>query len=193
MNQKIKEYINIEEDFFDLDKENRLAHMKLEFVTPRDLFDTNSITKTPVFNDEFTEWLKASFEYAPKKCKIDLDIAFDDMGGYSEDELRDAFLKNTALEFKRHERLSNMKNKIAFFLIGIGLLLFTSMLLVLSLWKEENVWKQIYSYIADIAATVAFWEAMTILVVENTERRRYMRSRAMKFHSIDFHKKESAS
>ena len=75
MNQKIKEYINIEEDFFNLDKENRLAHMKLEFVTPRDLFDTNSITKTPVFNDEFTEWLKASFEYAPKKYKIDLDIA----------------------------------------------------------------------------------------------------------------------
>lgn len=189
MNKKINDFINLEEEFFDLDKENKVANMKLEFNSPDEIFDKNSITKTPVFNDEFTEWMQAAFEYTPKGYKIALDVAFNDMGKYTSEDLKDFFLKNTALEFKRSQRKMSLKNKIAFILIGLGLILLVSLLLVTALWKDGGTPKEIFTYVFDIATTVTFWEALTILVVENTERRNYMKSLLKKFKSINFHKK----
>lgn len=189
MNKKINDFINLEGEFFDLDKDNKVANMKLEFNSPNEVFDKNSITKTPVFNDDFTEWMQAAFEYTPRGYKIDLDVAFNDMGGYTSEDLKDFFLKNTALEFKRSQRKINLKNKIAFGLIGLGLILLVSLLLVTALWKDGGTPKEIFTYVFDIATTVTFWEALNILVVENTERRNYRRSLLKKFKSIEFHKK----
>ena len=47
------EFKTIEEEFFDLDKQNKKAKMKLEFARPSDLFDNIAITKIPVLTDEF--------------------------------------------------------------------------------------------------------------------------------------------
>ena len=163
--------------------------MKLEFESPIEIFDKNSITKTPVFNDELTEWMQAAFEYAPRGYKINLDVAFNDMGEYTSEDLKSFFLKNTALEFKRSQRKMNLKNKIAFVLIGLGLVLLIALLLVTALWKDGGTAKEIFTYVFDIATTVTFWEALTILVVENTERRNYMGSLLKKFKNIEFHKK----
>lgn len=189
MNKKVKDFINLEEEFFELDKESKMANMKLEFESPIEIFDKNSITKTPVFNDEFTEWMQAAFEYAPRGYKINLDVAFNDMGEYTSEDLKSFFLKNTALEFKRSQRKMNLKNKIAFVLIGLGLVLLIALLLVTALWKDGGTAKEIFTYVFDIATTVTFWEALTILVVENTERRNYMGSLLKKFKNIEFHKK----
>lgn len=71
MKEVLKRIKDNEENFFDLDKENKIALMKLEFDNPNDIFDLNSITKTPLLNDDFIDWLKCSFEYAPDKYKID--------------------------------------------------------------------------------------------------------------------------
>lgn len=111
---KIKEKIeNIENDFFELDHENKKALMKLEFEKPSDIFDKNAITKMPFLSDDFLEWVKSAFGYAPKRYKIDLVITFDNLENYSEEELRNIFFKNLILEGKKALEDNGSKNKIA--------------------------------------------------------------------------------
>ena len=97
----LRRYQNIESEFFELDQENKKALMKLEFDKPSSIFDKNAVTKIPVLSDEFLSWIIASFEYAPKNYKIDLDIAFEDMENYNGEELKEIFFKNLILEAKR--------------------------------------------------------------------------------------------
>jgi len=189
MIKKVKELLNIEEDFFDLDKENKIAHMKLEFDNPDSIFDKNSLTKIPIFTDDFIERIQAAFEYTPRGYKIDLDIAFADMDTYSEEDLKNYFTKNTLLEMQRSQRKMNTKKIIAWALVIMGVISLIFLLLFTTLWSNEGAVKDVFIYIFDIATTVTFWEALTILVVENTERNAYLKSLKKKFHSIKFHKK----
>jgi len=190
MKKELKEFIDIEDEFFKLDKENKIAYMKLEFKKTTDIFDINSISKMPILSDDFIDWISSSFDMAPHNYKIDLEISFDDLEGYDNDALKNIFKKNMMLEFKKTRGQSHTKNLIAFSLIGIGIVFFTAMLLVSNLWKDGGVSKDIFAYIADIATTVTFWEAMTILVVENKERRSYMKNLYSRFANIEFKKKK---
>ena len=163
--------------------------MKLEFNKPSDIFDFNAITKKPTFTDDFFEWIKCSFEYAPRKYRIDLDISFDDLEGYDEETLNSLFYSNILLEAKRSYKTTLKKNRIAISLIILGVIFFISMLLITNLWTSENVIKSIISYIMDIGATVTIWEALTILIVENKEKRDLNIDLLRRFDSIRFHKK----
>ena len=189
MKEKIKELINLEEEFFDLDKENKIAIMKLEFAAPEEIFDKNSITKIPVFNDDFIEWLQSAFDYAPKGYKIDLEIAFDDLGEYTQEQLKEIFIKNTGLEFKKSQRQHEYKSKIALGLFAAGILFLIAMILLTALWQEERVLKEIIIAVIEIASWVTIWEALDIFIVENSERRNYMMSLKKRFKNINFLKK----
>jgi phosphotransacetylase len=68
-------------------------------------------------------------------------------------------------------------------------LFFAAMMIMNHLWVDGGVPKEVIGYIADIATTVTFWEAMTILIVENAERRSYLANLARRFESIAFRKK----
>ena len=183
---KIKEAANIEESFFDIDTVNNTAKIVLEFERPEDIFDTNYISKTPVLSDDFSEWIRSAFRLVSSKYKIDLTVRFDDMENYTEDELREIFRKNIDLEFKSNFIANRSKNRIAFSLIGIGVAFFMAMLLINNLWDSASVWKDVFVYISDIATTVTFWEAMTILVVEQKEKRAYLKDLRTRFSSIRF-------
>ena len=187
---RIKEMLMVEEDFFELDKEKKIAKMKLHFPKPSSIFDENSLTKTPMLSDDFFDWVKLAIQYPPRNYKLDLDISFDDMEGYTSEALQDIFEKNVALEFKRLNRETNSKNLLAMGLILIGVLFFVLTMIMNRLWTGENLAKEIISYVADIATTVTFWEALTILVVENKEKRDSAVSLAKRFGDINFHKKE---
>ena len=191
MKKKIKEYMGIEKDFFELDKEKKIAYMKLEFSKPSDIFDLNSISKIPILSDDFIDWVSSSFDMAPRGYKIDLEVLFDDLEGYDNDKLQKIFRKNMMLEFKKTQGKAHTKNLIAYSLIGLGVIFFITMLLITNLWKDGGVAKDIFTYIADIATTVTFWEAMTILVVENKERRSYMKNLYSRFDNILIKKKEA--
>ena len=186
---KFKRRHFIEENFFALDKENKIAHIDLEFGSPKDIFDSNVVGKTPMLNDDFMEWLTTALEYTPRRYKLDLSIHFDEMDGYEEEALTDAFKKNMMLEFIRIERKVHSKNKIAYLLIGLGLAFLLSMILIESLWQEESVAHTIFTYIFDIATTVTLWEALTILVVETFERRKEMRFFVKTLNEVTFAKK----
>ena len=189
MKKELKEFIGIEDDFFDLDKVNKIADMKLEFKKPTDIFDINSISKMPILSDDFISWIASSFDMAPQGYKINLEVSFDDLEGYDNDTLKNIFRKNMMLEFKKTREKAHTKNLIAFSLIGIGVIFFIAMFLIVNLWENGGVAKDIFTYIADIATTVTFWEAMTILVVENKERRSYMKNLYSRFSNIEFKKK----
>ena len=189
MNKIVDEIKNINKEFFDVDEEKKEVSVVLEYEKPSDIFDQKAITKIPMLSDDFVSWLQESFEYAPRDHKINLDIAFDDMDGYSEEELQNILKKNLLLEAHRMLKATSLKNRIAFILVGIGIVAFIAMLIITNLWIDDSVAKQIFSYISDIAVTVTFWEAMTILIVENAEKTNYYNNLRKGYNRITFHKK----
>lgn len=64
--------------------------------------------------------------------------------------------------------------------------MFFTTILIESVWRGDSVWKDIVIYLSDIAATVAFWEALSILVIERSENRSYLIDLASRFSSIRF-------
>ena len=88
MNKYIEKFNDIENEFFNLDKENKIATITLKFDKPSDIFDTNSITKIPILNDEFIDWITFSYKYAPKNYCIALDVSFSSLENYKEDVIR---------------------------------------------------------------------------------------------------------
>jgi len=189
MKKQFKEFLDIENDFYELDKDNKLAYMKLEFERPSEIFDKNTISKTPILSSDYIRWVSDSFERAPRGYKINLEILFNDLEEYDNEKLNDIFKRNMVLEFKKSERKANSKNFIAYSLIIIGIIFFVIMILINNLWKNGGILKDIFKYVSDIATTVTFWEAMTILVVENKERRSYMKNLYSRFDNIEFKKK----
>lgn len=183
---RIKELAEIESDFFDVDKSSETAKIELQFDCPDEIFDTNYVVKTPVLSDDFMDWLRSAFTLVSPVYKIVLTVRFKDMQGYKEEELRRIFTKNIELEFKSRYKENRLKNRIAYSLIGIGLVFFLAMLTVNHFWSSESVWKEIFVYISDIATTVTFWEAMTILVVQQRENRAYLKNLATRFSNIRF-------
>lgn len=189
MKENINELLNIEKEFYDFDEEKKEINFKLEFSEPEEIFDKNSITKVPVLSDEFFSWIQSSLEYTPNDYKLNIDIKFDDMKGYNEQQLKEIFNKNLQLEFKKNHRQKKSKDLIAYSLIAIGIVSLISMLLITWLWTQESLFRKIVTYVLDIATTVVIWEAMTMLLVENKERRSYLKNILIRFGSISFGEK----
>ena len=186
MNKPLQELATIENRFFEIDEETGIAKMKLHFSSPSELFEENTVTKIPVFTDDFLEWLDFALEYTPRKTKIALDIAFSDWGGYTEEEIQAIFRANMGLEIKRNLRGYSEKKNLAYSLFGIGIVFFLAMVLMSLFWKEGGILEEMIRYVADVATCVTFWEAIYILVVENKERRTKVKSLLKRFHSISF-------
>ena len=188
MKKLAEEYKIVGNEFFDCDDANKIALMKLHFQKPTEIFDNNAVTKLPILSDDFFEWVISSFRYAPKHYKISLDISFDDMEGYTEEDLKTIFYKNILLDTKKEFKKRSNKARIAFILLLVGISFLVAMLLMTALWKNAGIEKDVVSYVFDIATTVTIWQAMTILIVDNTEETQRARQFAKCFESISFHK-----
>ena len=182
----IDEYENIENEFFDIDHEKKIARVKLIYDTPRDLFDNNFATARPVLTDDFFDWINYVVDAVPKKYRIDLEVCFKDLEGYSVEQLTDNFKKNVILQYKTGETAKKRKNRIAFILIGTGVTFFVANILAGHLWTDGGLVKDIAAYVADIAATVTIWEALTILLVDRTEDTGRKRDYLTRFEKIEF-------
>ena len=91
---------------------------------------------------------------------------------------------DTKKEFKKRSN----KARIAFILLLVGISFLIAMLLMTALWKNAGIEKDVVSYVFDIATTVTIWQAMTILIVDNTDETQRARQFAKCFESISFHK-----
>lgn len=192
MKKNLEELKAIESEFFDINEERKIATLRFRFSSPEDIIDVNSVTKIPVLNDEFSEWIAYALAYTPRRVKIDIDVSFVSMEGYTEEGLSEIFQKNVALEAKKTFREMRAKKILAYSLIGIGLLAFLLMVLLTHVF-DTGLAGEIVGYVSDIATTVAFWEALTILLVENRERKNAAIDVMKRFHSISFHAEETPS
>ena len=189
-NEFVEKYNHIEEEFFTLDKENNIANISLEFNNPSEIFDLNYVTKTPILNDELTEWIYSIFKLVPNRYKINLNICFDSLEGYKEDELLDIFEKNILLEYKKLINSQHRQRRIALSFLGSGILVLIITLLLTFLWNDGGVLKEVIAYILDVIVYVVMWEAVTILVVDSRERNFKIKNAIKRFNKITFSKME---
>ena len=184
----VERYLNIEDEFFEIDKTNRIAKVKFCFDSPADIFDQNYLAAKPVLNEAFLGLVHELFGYVPHRYKVDLTVQFRNMGGMSEQELKDIYHANLLFEYKARKNISRHTNRTAIGLISVGLLLFFGMLTIKHVWPGDSIPKDICVYIADIATTVTFWEALYILVVLNREHLSETSDVISRFHAIHFEK-----
>lgn len=190
MRQKTFEsFEKIEEDFFEIDRKQQSAGIRLTFDKVSDIFDINYMTKMPVLSDDFMEWIASAFNIIPSRYKIELSVSFKDYEGYTEKQLNEIFWKNILLDARSKWENQKKRNSIAYGLIAVGIVFFIGMILTELRWDTESVMKTIVSYISDIATTVAFWEAMTILIVERKEQRSYLKAVRKRFIGVSFGRK----
>lgn len=183
------EYLNIEEEFYELDHEQKTALIRLEYEKPSDIIKSNAATKTPWLTDDFLEDLINIFNYIPLKYKLKIRIAFDDLDGYSEEQMEDIFQKNLMLETKSRNRDARGHNRLALYLCLIGVLCILLSIWVNRIWTDESTLRDIVVYVLDIAATVPFWAAMEIYFIDNSERRRQLVNLKKRFAGIEFCRK----
>lgn len=136
------------------------------------------------------EWIASAFNIIPSRYKIEISVSFGDYEGYTEQQLNDIFWKNIVLDAKGKRDHQKKRNSIAYGLIAVGVAFFIGMLLTEIRWQTESVMKIIFSYISDIATTVAFWEAMTILIVERREQRSYLLAVEKRFSGVTFENRQ---
>ena len=189
MRKIIKDPGQIVKDFFDIDEAAETAKVRLHFDSPKEIFDVNCMSKTPIFSDDFDEWLQSAFVMIPSKYKLALDITFDDMDGYTSEQLDDIFKKNLSLSVSTLLHSVRFRDGIAIGLIAAGIVSFIVMMLAGRLWDNESFWHDVFFYIFNIATTVLFWEAAGILFVETREHRRTVKAYRERFESISFSKK----
>ena len=186
MEQTKSEFRSIEEEFFELDHENKEVLIRRTFEKPEEIFDTNAVTKTPLMTEEFIESLIGAFDRVPDKYKLNIRIAFDDLDGYSEEQLVDICRKNFMQETKTRIRYAYRQNRLAVALCGIGLFFILLSIWLGSVWTAESTVRDVVLYILDIVATVPFWGAMEICIIDNRERRRKILNIKRRFHTIEF-------
>lgn len=186
-----RNYEQIEKDFFETDEAAETATICLCFERPSEVFDVNCLSKTPIFNDDFDEWLRSVFEMIPSKYKIALEVTFEEMDGYTPARLQDIFLKNLLLSARTISQSIRTRDHIAIGLIVTGLISFVAMMLIGNLWVTESFWHEVFFYFLDIATTVLFWEAAGILLVETREHRVTVKAYRERFTSIRFQEAET--
>ena len=183
-------FLSIEESFFKLDQENKIGTVELSYENPEEIFDPNLRSLTPRFSADFSEQLISLFDFIPSRCSLEIRVLFDDLGGYSEEQLTEIWKKNLLLEARIRLRETKAQNKLALGLCLLGLVFILTSILIGRLWTEESVLREIVAYILDIVATVPFWGAMDIYFIENRERRKRTHAIIKRFHAITFRQKE---
>ena len=187
----LKEYQSTEEDFFNLDREKKLAHIDMHFEKPEDIFEQRVISKIPLLTEEFTDLYVNAFDLVPKEYKLDVSFSFDDLDGYTEKELEEIFWKNVLLNIKILKRQTDKKNSLALLLCGIGILFILLYIFVERSWNDESAAREIVTYVLDIIATVPFWGAMETYIIDNSETRKDLLNLKRRFHNVSFSRKNS--
>ena len=107
----LRDFAEIENRFFDLDETKRLAHIRLRFDAASDLFDVNYLTKQPIINDDFLDWINSAFQMVPASYQIELNIEIGDLEHYTKEDLQSIFHDNILLEHKtKHQESGEKRN-----------------------------------------------------------------------------------
>ena len=185
-----KTFLSIHDDFFQLDKQNKQARIDLEFQAPSEIFSSTVQAGIPMMNEEFLARLMNSFDYIPDKYKLNIRVSFSDMEEYTEEYLDEIFRKNLMLVLRILNQKTRRRNRRVLILCGIGFAFILLSAWLNRLWTEEGTVKDIVFFMLDIIATVPFWGAVNIYLVESSERRRTAVNIRKRFNSISFQRKD---
>ena len=185
-----KHLIRIEDKFFNLDHDRHIAYMELTYDRPSDLFDKDVFTKKPMISDEFISGLSSMFSYLPIGYKLNIRISFNDMEDYSEEDLRVLFMQNLELELMARIRSNFYEYSIALILCAIGVVFVLASIFLRNFWTDPSVFQQILIFFADTLATVPFWGALDVLLVQRVTQKKEFSNIARRFGDIEFKKKE---
>ena len=119
-------------------------------------------------------------------------MVFDEMGGYTKEQMTEILKKNIMLVIKSRNRIAHRHNMLALTMVGIGILLILLFVWISKIWTEESEARSIAEFILEIVATVPFWAAMEIYFIDNSERRRTLMNLTRRFHRIEFVTKDEA-
>lgn len=181
-----KNYLSIEKEFFEMDEENKTALIRMEFQSPDEIIKSGTISKTPMMTDEFLDDVVGMFDLVPDTYHLDLRMVFDEMGGYTKEQMTQIFDKNILLITKSRNRIAHRHNMLALYMFGIGVLLILLFVWLSNIWTKESQARTIAEFILEIVATVPFWAAMEIYFIDNSERRRTLMNLKRRFHRIKF-------
>lgn len=181
-----KNYLSIEKEFFEMDEENKTALIRMEFQSPDEIIKSGTISKTPMMTDEFLDDVVGMFDLVPDTYHLDLRMVFDEMGGYTKEQMTEILKKNIMLVIKSRNRIAHRHNMLALTMVGIGILLILLFVWISKIWTEESEARSIAEFILEIVATVPFWAAMEIYFIDNSERRRTLMNLKRRFHRIEF-------
>ena len=190
LKEKGKKLLSIHEDFFRLDKEAKLARIDLAFDSSSDIFTPAVQSEIPILSEDFITWLFSAFDYLPDKYRLDITVFFNDMEGFSEESLKEIFRKNIMLALRIHAQKAHRQNRLALTLCVTGLVFILASVLLGQLWTEESTVHDIVLSVLDIVATVPFWGAMEIYLIDGSERRKTAANIRKRFNSISFRRKE---
>ena len=185
-----KAFLSIHDDFFQLDKQNKQARIDLEFHAPSEIFSSAVQAGVPMMSEEFLARLIDSFDYIPDKYKLNIRVSFSDMEGTNEDRLDEIFRKNLMLVLRILSQKARRRNRRVLILCTIGFVFILLTAWLNRLWTEEGTVKEIVFFMLDIVATVPFWGAVNIYLVEGSERRRTAANIRKRFNSISFRRKD---
>lgn len=191
MKQYYKKYLNIEEEFFELDPEQSTALVRMKYEKPGDIIEHGIVTKVPRLTADFLEDLIGSFDHLPRRYKMRFLITLQDMEGYSEEQMADICNDNLMLETKTRNRIARNHNRLALYLCVTGLICILLAAWIGNIWKEESMLRNIVAYILDIVATVPFWAAMEIYFIDNSERRRTLINLSKRIDGIEFRQEQA--
>ena len=184
-----KEFLSIYGDFFRLDKQEKTARIDLEFRAPSEIFSSTVQTGIPLMSEEFLTQLYNTFDYIPDRYKLDISVSFRDLEGYSEERLEEVFRKNMILALRIINQKTHRRNRLVLILCATGLMFILLSAWLNRVWTDEGTVRETVSFILDIVATVPFWGAMDIWLVEGSERRRTAANIRKRFNSISFCRK----
>ena len=184
-----KALMSVHDDFFQLDKQKRLARIDLEFNTPSELFSSAVHSGIPMMSEEFLTQLYNTFDYIPDRYKLDISVSFRDLEGYSEERLEEVFRKNMILALRIINQKTHRRNRLVLILCATGLMFILLSTWLNRIWTDQGTVRNTVSFILDIVATVPFWGAMDIWLVEGSERRRTAANIRKRFNSISFCRK----
>ena len=181
--------MSIHDDFFQLDKQNNLARIDLEFRAPSEIFSPTVQAGIPIVSEEFLTHLFNAFDFVPDRYKLDINVFFSDLEGYSEERLDEIFRKNLMLTLRILSQKTRRRNRLVLILCAVGLAFVLMNVWLDRLWADEGTAKRVVFYLLDIVATVPFWGAMDLYLVKGGKRRRTAANVRKRFNSISFRRK----
>ena len=187
----LKQAINIEKEFFDFDPEEPVVHLQLEYQKPSEIFDQSIKTNVPRMSEDFMNRVIGLFELIPDKYKLDIRIVFDEMEQYDEETLAEICKKNILLDKEILEQRVKRGNSLALSLCATGLFFILVSIYINRVWTGSGAAGEIVSFILDILATVPFWGAMEVFLIDNRKTGKTTADLAKRSYAITFYKKQA--